>query len=268
MCKLIFPLLAVSLMTGCATMDSAYQGSVSVANPDAMEMQTEVRWIGHQPRVRPVSAGDKVVYVASRSSSGVDVELKSSVEHQFKQRGYRITGYIEEAQFIVDADLRHFGEHRETRNAGAATGAVIGAAAGGITGNNVDKFDRTTGAVAGAILGGALGHILDNRNKIVKVDLIVDVTIGERIADGVKTNRSSSSSAGTDQREPYTSEGYGESGHHESSSSEDQSVTVDNDFLYHNNQVVASARKMDLTLAEAQPALTDRLSRAIASALP
>ena len=259
---------AMALMAGCVTMDSAYEGATRTINPDAVKVQTDIRWTGRQPRIRPVSAEDKFVYFTARSSAGVDIDLTPAIEHQLEQRGYRLARNIDEAQFVLDADLRHFGEQRTRSNTGAVTGAILGGAAGGATGNNVKEFDRTTGAVGGAILGGVIGHVLDNRNKMVEIKLIVDVTIGERVPDGVSTEETTPSGTGSVGRGSYTGDKYGESGRYESESHKDQGVKVSDGFLYHNNQVVASARKMKLTMYEAEPLLIARLSRAIASALP
>ncbi|MDP7399845.1 MAG: complement resistance protein TraT [Lentisphaeria bacterium] len=259
---------AMALMTGCVTMDSAYEGTTRTTNPDAMKVQTDIRWTGRQPRIRPAPAEDKFVYFTARSSAGVDVELRPAIEQQLERRGYRLTPNIDEAQFVLDADLRHFGEQRTRRNTGAVTGAIIGGAAGGVTGNNVKEFDRNAGAVGGAILGGAIGHVLDNRNKMVEIKLIVDVTIGERLRDGTWTGEATASHSGSVGRGSHTGDKYDENGRYESESSEDHSAELSDGFLYHNNQVVASARKMKLTMYEAEPLLTARLSRAIASVLP
>ena len=103
---------------------------------------------------------------------------------------------------------------------------------------------------------------------MVEIKLIVDVTIGERVSDGVSTEEATPNGTGSVERGSYAGDKYGESDQHESESHENRGVKVSDGFLYHNNQVVASARKMKLTMYEAEPLLTARLSRAIASALP
>ena len=110
---------AMALMSGCVTMDSAYEGATRTTNPDATKVQTDIRWTGRQPRIRPVPVEEKLVYFTARSSAGVDIDLTPAIENQLGQRGYRLTPNIDEAQFVLDADLRHFGEQRTRSNTGA-----------------------------------------------------------------------------------------------------------------------------------------------------
>jgi Ni/Co efflux regulator RcnB len=54
--------------------------------------------------------------------------------------------------------------HYYCRRSNGTTGLVIGAAAGALLGNAIDRHDRTTGTVVGAVGGGLIGREIDRRS--------------------------------------------------------------------------------------------------------
>jgi hypothetical protein len=259
--KVILSLLAVCLLGGCAGIDRTHESMVMATNPDRVRLQTEIRWINPQPNIRPVSADRMYVYCRIRNSAGADVDLRRQILDEIEAQGYRITRDIDEAQFTINADLRYFGETATKAHDAAVGSAIIGGAAGAVVGHQSGSTGE--GAIIGAVAGALLGDIIDKRNKDRKISLIVDVTIGERIAGDVRTRRGSKSDQSV---ATYT--GGQESGRSSAGSHESQSVELTEEFLYHTNRVIAKAERMNLTLPEAEPVLSRRLSRAIASSLP
>ena len=265
---LLLGLLAgLLVLAGCEGIDRTHESVVKATNPDRARLQVDLKWLNPQPNIRPVSADRMYVYCRIRNSSGADIDLRNQILDEIESQGYQVTRDIDEAQFTINADLRYFGESATKEHdaligsavLGGVGGAVIGKQAGGRTGE---------GAVIGAAAGALLGNIIDNRNKDREISLIVDVTIGERIAGGVQTQRGSDAGQDVASRNAASLPGGRETGSSSAGSSESQNVELREDFLYHNNRVITSAKRINLTLPEAEPSLSRRLSRAIASALP
>jgi hypothetical protein len=259
---------ALVVLNGCATMDSAYEKTVSVTDPDKTRLSTELTWLNPQPRIRPVSSDKMFVYCRVKNSSGSDIELRDAIQDEIEELGYRLTRDIDEAQFTIMADLRHFGEGSETSSTPLIAGAVIGGVGGGVIGHNVGTGNTGTGAVAGAVAGAVIGDIVAKRNKIRTINLIVDITIGERIGKKVSTKRGSEEESYVEHAGDISAGAGLESGHSSSGSSDSQSVALEEDFLYHSNRATSSATRMNLTLDQAEGPLVRKLSQAVANALP
>lgn len=253
---------------GCAAGDRFVEGTTRVTDPDKVRLQTKLTWANPQPRIRAVSGDKMVVYARVKNSAGADVSLRTAVEDALEDSGYELTRNIDEAQFIIRADLRHFGEGSETNIAPVAVGAGLGAVAGGVLGHNVGGGRTTEGALAGAAVGGLVGKVAANRNKIRTINLIVDVSIGERIGQKVSTRRRAGSETEVSHAGNISGGAGRETGRSSAGSSEEQAVELEEDFLYHENRVTVSATRMNLALGEAAPVLTRKLSLAVANALP
>jgi len=258
--------VAVIVGTGCATTDSMYRGTVRIINPDKMTLQGTVKWMNPMPNLRPVSPDKRVVYLRVRNVSGSPLpDLTPQIRAGFEQAGYRVTTNPDEAWYTVTIDLRYFGENRKLDAGGSMlAGAAFGALPGAIIGHNVGSGHTAEGAIIGAAVGAAVGKIMANRNKMVEYDLVIDVRIGERVQGGVKTVRKSSSDAAVTHTDVRGAEG----GRARAGSGEEQKVEVKEDFLFHENRLVAYAKRMALTPDEALPFLQQRLVAALSSVLP
>lgn len=259
---------SMALLTGCQTADRAYEGTARVVNPDSTRLQGGVKWMTppSQMGLRQTPPSSMTVYLRVKNSSGTPVEgLYDHVAAQLRQAGYEVTRSIGEAHYTLLADTRYYGENRE-RDAGAAmlTGAALGGVTGAVVGHNVGDGNRDIGAAAGAAVGAAVGNILANRNKMVEIDLVVDVRVGERVPGGVTTKTTTDTDSGVAHRDRSGAEVGRSSG----GSTESQSVTRQDDFLYHDNRIVAHARRMNLTPEAALPHLKSRIAMAVGSVLP
>jgi hypothetical protein len=262
--------LAVLLVAcgACQTVDRGYEGVISATDPDRVKLNTKLTWLHPQPNIRMVSSDQMYVYCRVRNSAGADVELEDAIKEALQDRDYRLTRNLDEAQFTISADLRYLGETATKKYDAVIAGGAIGAGTGAVIGHNVGDNNTGVGAVAGAAAGALLGDIIANRNKQREYSLVVDVRLGERIHGGVSTNRSGDDSQTTSSRAGASTGGGLESGSARGTTSETQSVELTEDFLNHQNRVIAKAESMNLTLAQAEPTLTRRLSKAIASSLP
>lgn len=264
--------LAVSILTGCATMDRGYRGIVGVVDPDRMEMTSDIKWMTPPVNMglRPVGPEKLVVYLRLKNSAGYPVEgLYQSLTSGLEQAGYSITRSPDEAHFSVMADVRYFGVNkRGDGGASMITGAVLGGATGAVVGHNVGDDNTLIGAGAGAAAGGALGQVMSNRNKMIEIALAVDLRIGERMEGGVETTRSGTTSATATHRAGTNVGGGLEGGSSSAGTTDTQRVEVEDDFLYHGNRIVATAERMALTPEEALPTLKTRIGLALSNALP
>lgn len=268
-CGLVLASFSVFLvMGGCEGLDRSYESMVVATDPDRARMRVGLKWMNPQPRIRPVSSHQMYVYCRVRNSSGADIDLDDAVRSEIEKVGYRLTRNIDEAQFTINADLRFVGESAYKTPDALLGGAGLGAIGGAVLGHNIGKDNTGKGALIGAAVGGLIGDVVANRNKMREFTMIVDVTLGERIRGGVVTQRGSRADSNVSSSSGLNVGGGFERGSSSAGSSESSSVEVREDFLYHENRVVARAERLNLTFGEAAGVLTHRLSRALSSALP
>ncbi|OGV63630.1 MAG: hypothetical protein A3K19_29520 [Lentisphaerae bacterium RIFOXYB12_FULL_65_16] len=266
--------VAMLTLSGCAMMDSMYQGTTKMVHPSKMQLKSDVKWMKPQPPLREVSGNDMSVYLRLRNTSAspapVDV-LQAKVRTGLQAAGYRVVDDKDQAHFSMNVDVRAYGENENVDyGAGVLAGAVIGGVGGAVAGHAIRQTGTSTGlgAAAGAAVVGGAAAILANRNPMVEIDLVVDLRIGERIQGGAQTTRQTEGNQTVNQVQSATVAGGHEGGASKGGSSERQQVEVREDFLYHENRLVAHAVKMRLTPEEALPVLTDKMSAALSSVLP
>ncbi len=248
------------------------QSCTSIMDPDANVLKTNVKQLNPRPKIRPSSQKDMLVYVRYRNSSGSVMDVKDSVMNEIKNSGYRIVDDMDQAQYVLVADLRLVTQKSSDTYGHTIFGALIGAVAGAVIGHQIGgggTTEKVIGGGIGAVLGGIAGKAIDNRNRIVTVDMVVDISIGERIKGGVTTNRQSDSNSSINASTRHKFEdGSTESSRSGSNYSESTQFKQDEDFFYHENRFIASATKLKLTYGEAYEALAGQIARSIASSLP
>ncbi len=262
--KKILSLLAILGLTGCSTLDSVYQGTVGLTDPDSVKLRGNVEWLNPQPDVR--FSDDMTVYLRVRNSSGSDFpvsRLRSRVADEIEDAGYQLVRQPDQAQYVLRANVRGYGE-----NAAAEFSSGAGAAIGGLIGYGVSSNDEYKGAagVGGAVLGEVVTNILRNRNKQIRIDLVTDLTVGERVEGSVKTTRTTG-----DNQQLRGLQGdslTGNTGSSRNDSSDRQVVEITEDFLNHENRLIASAERLKLTPEEALDFLLTKMVGAISGVLP
>lgn len=256
--------LAISGLVGCTTLDSVYQGAVGITDPDSVKLRGDVEWLNPQPDVR--FSNDMTVYLRVRNSSGSEFpvnQLRSQVANEIEDAGYQLVRQPDQAQYVLRVNVRGYGE-----NAAAEFSSGAGAAIGGLIGYHVSSHDEYQAAagVGGAVVGEVVTNILRNRNKQVRIDLVTDLIVGERIKGGVKTTRTTS-----DNQQLHSLQAgkqAGNTGRSRTQSSERQIVEITEDFLNHENRLVASAERLKLTPEEALDFLLVKMVSAISGVLP
>ena len=264
MIRKYFVLLAISGLTGCTTLDSVYQGTVGMTDPDSVKLRGDVEWLNPQPDVR--FSDDMTVYLRVRNSSGSDFpisQLRSQVADEIESAGYELVRRPGQAHYVLRVNVRGYGE-----NAAAESSSGTGAAIGGLIGYGVSSNDdyKAAAGVGGAVLGEVVTNVLRNRNKQVRIDLVTDLTVGERVKGGVKTTRTTGGSQKLLGQQADRSGN--NSGNSRNQSGERQVVEITEDFLNHENRLVASAERMKLTPEEALDFLLNKMVGAISGILP
>ncbi len=261
---------------GCSTMDSAYQGSAGMTNPDKTTLKAQLKWMNPQPNLRTPATPDKrVVYVRIRNSSGSPMDMNyvnAQVKGSFERQNYRVTLNPSEAFFIVQGDIRFFGDAAtKDGTAGTIGGAIVGGAAGAVAGHAIggNRTGTVIGGAAGALLVGWLMDVMAERNKMVEYDLVIDLRIGERTSAAVRTQRRANEGAEVGHSASFNAAGgSAEYGSSSAESGETQQVDTQDDFFYHKNTASAAAVKMRLTPEEAFPVLAQKIATSLGEVLP
>lgn len=247
------------------------QSCTTIMDPEAGELKTSLKQLNPRANIRPASEKDMLVYVRYRNSSGSVLDVRDAVMNEITHSGYRIVKDIDQAQYILTADLRFVGKKSSDTYGHTVFGALLGAVAGAVIGHQMGggTTEKVVGGGIGAVLGGLAGKAIDNRNRIVTVDMVVDLRIGERIKGGVTTNRQGDSNRSLNSNtRSNTTGGTFEGGRSGSNYSESTKFEQKEDFFYHENRFIATATKLKLTYGEAHEALSGQISRAIAGSLP
>ncbi len=257
-------LLVILGLTGCTTLDSVYQGTVGLTDPDSVKLRGDVEWLNPQPNVR--FSDDMTVYLRVRNSSGSEFpisRLRSQVADEIAAAGYQLVRQPGQAHYVLRVNVRGYGE-----DAAAEFSSGAGAAIGGLIGYGVSSNDKYKAAagVGGAVLGEVVTNVLRNRNKQVRIELVTDLTVGERIEGGVQTTRTTGGNRQLRSRRGDNQTG--NTGSARTRSGERQVVEITEDFLNHENRLVASAERMKLTPEEALDFLLAKMVGAISGVLP
>ena len=258
-------LLSAIWLSGCTTIDSVYQGTVGMTDPDQVKLRGNVEWLNPQPDLR--LSDEMTLYLRVRNSSGSDfptATLRAQITEVVQAAGYQIVRQPKQAQYVLRVNVRGYGE-----NAAKDLSSGAGAAIGGLIGYGVSSNDdyKTAAGVGGAVLGEVVTNIMRNRNKQIRIDLVSDVIVGERVEGGVKTTRSTGGNQQLHSTNQSTNSQYN-AGSSRNQSSERQTVETTEDFLNHENRLVASAERMKLTPEEALNFLLNKMVSALGGVLP
>jgi hypothetical protein len=239
-------LLALSLLTGCAAT------SVALGKKD-LEVQTKT---STSVFVDPVSRDKRSVYLDVRSGvMEFDRNAFSRViKDQFaaSDKGYRIVDDPDQAHFqmlvyVLNLEEANLSAAHSALQEGYVGGGevVAGGAVGAVIGAN--RGHAWGGAALGAVAASGLSMVANALVKDVTYMLVCDISIRERVADGVYVRRDTQLGA-------QISDGG-------SSQSRVSEVTDRKDYR---TRVVTTANKANLELPEAQDAMFQKTAYAMA----
>lgn len=254
------------LASGCSLFDRAYVGTVNMVDPDQSRLKQETRWLNPHPNFRLVNQDQMVVYVRARDSANSGLNIRRDLKDALAELGYRLTSNLDEAQYILNIDIRYFGENARADGGRATLAAGIGGAViGGVVGHQSQRLSG--GATVGGLVAGLLFDTLAQRNKVREYDAVADVRVGERVKGGVRTTRRSDDGSSVRHSGSSGRGGY-DSGSSAGGVSETQVVRQDEDFLYSQNRLVVWVKKMNLAPEEADGVLHRQLVQALSNVLP
>ncbi|WP_295873027.1 complement resistance protein TraT [uncultured Zhongshania sp.] len=239
-------LLALSLLTGCAAT------SVALGKKD-LEVQTKT---STSVFVDPVSRDKRSVYLDVRSGvMEFDRNAFSRViKDQFaaSDKGYRIVDDPDQAHFqmlvyVLNLEEANLSAAHSALQEGYVGGGevVAGGAVGAVIGAN--RGHTWGGAALGAVAASGMSMVANALVKDVTFMLVCDISIRERVADGVYVRRDTQLGA-------QVSDGG-------SSQSRVSEVTDRKDYR---TRVVTTANKANLELPEAQDAMFQKTAYAMA----
>ena len=246
-------LLAV-VLCGCQTTS---QNSRPLTR-DEIDNYTSVRWLVTQPILRPVGQDKMCVYLRVRNSAGIEVPLQAVIASDLKARGYRVTQNLEDAWYYLNVDVRHVNKGRLPDLGAVATGGSVGAPASSRTGQSPANSQAASRSFAQQVSSG-------------DVSMVVDIVAGERVPKGTITREVSNRGTQTqgESGDGATRGGSSSKGSATGTLSVDvQQVTTEDILVFYANRAAAVTKNSRVDLDEALPSLTQRLGKAMASALP
>ncbi len=195
----------------------------------------------------PVPDYQKTVYVQVRNTSGTPFNIRPKLASQLRNRGYRVTTHLQQAHYMVQANVLKVSKMSETA-AKKVMGSSFGSAlAGGALGAGVGAIAGASGgSVAGiGLVTGTAAFLVDNMVKDVNYVAVVDVQISERSRSAVSERTRSRLSQGT---HASTTQRYSDKTH----------------WKRYRTRVVGRAEKVNLDYSQARYPLEHHVSAAIA----
>lgn len=197
----------------------------------------------------PVPLDDQVVYLQLRNSSDhQEIDIESSLISAIEAKGYEVTRDLDDAQFMIQANVLQIGE-TDLRDASQAVGAGYGAALTGAALGGT-YVGGGSGRVGTAIAGALIGAAADAMVKDVRFSMITDIRVSERADAGITV---------TEQNQASLSQG--------SSGTRSVESTSTTEWQRYDTRIASVANKMNLDFEEALPELEQGLTDAISGLL-
>jgi outer membrane lipoprotein SlyB len=199
--------------------------------------------------LEPVAPEEKIVYFDFRNTSDQEINVKSAIETEFVNRGYKITTNPKDAKYMLQGNILKVGKSdlRESKSllgssfGSVVTGAGLGAASAYAIGGNNQQ------ALGIGLAGAAVGFLADTMVEDTVYVMVTDLQIRERPLEGEVVTQTQ-----------------------EANLAQGSSTTVNQDikggkieWKTYRTRIVSTANKMNLTFEEARPTLETALSRSV-----
>jgi hypothetical protein len=241
---------ATFLFTGCAT----------------TELQTSAK-MTQSVFIEPVAKSKKMIFVASKNTSGQNINLENSIVTSLQNKGYTIVDDPEMATYILMMNVLYCDKKQENN-------AAAGAVAAGATGGAIAAYNgRGGGSTAGVALGAAVvGGLLAKMTEDTIYQMQVDIVIREKAKGKVTTSKgdvSGQASVSDGQKAGFLNTFGGPvrnvdaTGKLNSNAVSANTQQYETDYIEHKTMLFAEATKMKLTLDEAIPVLEKQISSQI-----
>lgn len=195
----------------------------------------------------PVAQNQKTIFVTVKNTSQESLTIDKSLKQALAERGYKVVNNPGNAHYMLQANIRKVGKMSVSASksalgggygsalAGAGTGAALGALGG---------YSKTI--IAGGVAGGLIGMAADSLVKAVNYTMITDVQISERVGKGV------------------VHEQFNASLQNGTASATTQTLSKRSDYQRYSTRIVSTANKVNLSFAQARPALEQDLAKTLA----
>lgn len=195
----------------------------------------------------PVSQNQKTIFLAVKNTSQESLTIDKSLKHALEERGYRVVNSPEKAHYMLQANILKVGKMSLSASQSALGGGFGSALAGAGTGAALGALSgHTNSVITGGLAGGVIGLAADSFVKAVNYTMITDVQISERVGKGaVHEQFNASLQNGT-------------------ASGTTQISSKHSDYQRYRTRVVSNADKVNLSFAQARPALEQGLVKTLA----
>lgn len=234
----LLSVIAALLLSGCA----ATQVAISKRNLDVQTKESASLFLD------PVPNKQKVVYVQVKNTSDKpQFQVTSQIAGQLIAKGYKVTNNLDEAHYLLQANILQVGKTSPSANEMALKGGYGGALGGALAGAATTAVFSNSGTavLAGGLIGGAASLIADSAVKDVTFSAITDVQISERTNAVIKEKTQSDLAQGTSTKTVQTS-------------------SKQSHWQRYRTRIVSTAEKVSLDFDTALPELEKGLTNAIA----
>jgi outer membrane lipoprotein SlyB len=227
----------IAVLTGCA----ATQTALEHRTLEVSTKQSETVFL------EPISKAQKTMFVSIKNTSDESIDITPQLKTALSNQGYRVVSQPNLAHYLLQANILKVGKMSIAASQSALGGGYGSAVAGAVVGTAAGSFTHSSsGLIAGGLAGGVIGLAADSLVKAVNYTMITDVQISERVGKGAvheqfNSNLQNGSASGT-----Y------------------QTSSKHSDYQRYRTRVVSNADKVNLTFAQARPALEQGLVKTLA----
>lgn len=130
----------------------------------------------------PVSDQEKTIFIVVKNTSDQDMNIHQKLSRAFKNKGYRVTKDLNEAHYLLQANILQVGKMSTAASQSALGGGYGSSVAGGLAGGGLAAAitQNSSAIIASGVAGGLAGIAADAVVKNVNYTMITDVQISEK----------------------------------------------------------------------------------------
>lgn len=234
--KTLASISTVVLLTSCAATQTALEHRT---------LETDTK-LSQTVFLDPVAPSQKTIFIAIKNTSQESLSVEKPLAQALSEHGYKVVTNPDKAHYMLQANILKVGKMSVSASKSAIGGGYGSALAGAGTGAALGALSGNSSAmIGGGIAGGVIGLAADSLVKAVNYTMITDVQISERVGKGaVKEQFQASLASGT-------------------SSQTIQTLNRSSDLQRYRTRVVSNADKVNLSFAQARPALEEELVKTL-----
>ncbi|MDP3268077.1 MAG: complement resistance protein TraT [Legionella sp.] len=234
--KTIAVISPIVLMVSCAATSTVIEHR---------NLETDTK-LSHSIFLEPKALNKKTIFVRVKNTSQETLNIDNQLKQALAEQGYKVVNNPENANYMLQANVLQIGKMSVSASQSAFGGGYGSALAGAATGTALGALSGSTNTMIGAgIGGGIIGLAADSLVKAVNYTMITDVQISERVGKGV------------------VGEQFNSNLQNGNASSVSQTLNKRSDYQHYQTRVVSNANKVNLSFAQARPALEHDLVKTL-----